>query len=314
MTTVDALPTEELTKFVGLAGGPPRMSLDPVNSAMIRHWCTALGDTNSRYASGPDQIAPPAMLQAWCMPGLAHAPDPEMQPTGDEPSVSEALATLLVDAGYRGVVATDCEQTYHRDVSVGETLVEERIIEAISEQKQTALGPGFFITMRMTYLDEAGETVATMRFRTLRYAPAAPSEPGTPDRRPRPVVTDDTRFFFEGVDRGELLIQQCRGCDSLIHPPTPHCPRCGSFDQGHATMSGRATVHSFVINHHPKAIGFDYPLVVAVVELDEGPRLVTNLVDVDLDAVSIGLDVEVRFVAVDDELTLPMFTASTKGP
>lgn len=314
---VDAL-LAALREFEGQPARPPRCAPDGVDATMIRHWCEALGDTNERYRPGPGQVAPPAMLQVWCMLGL------EPPPT-DTPL--QALETTLRDHGYVGVVATNCTQTYARDLRPGEPLREERTIEAVSDLKHTALGDGFFVTTRSRFFDDADEQVAEMEFRVLRFRPAAtdgeppteqstaerraspgPADPGP--RRPRPSITDDNRFFFDGACDGRLLMQRCSRCKEITHPPTPACPHCQSFEQEHVECTGHGTVFSFIVNHHPQVPGFEYPLIVAVVELEEGARLVTNLVDVEPDTVRVGLPVEVEFVATDDELTLPMFRPS----
>jgi len=125
--------------------------------------------------------------------------------------------------------------------------------------------------------------------------------------RPRPAITEDNAFFFEGATQNQLLIQRCRSCGALRHPPRPACSVCRSFEWDTVTSAGRGTVYSYVVVHHPQVPAFDYPLPIAVVELDEGTRLVADLVGVESDAVRIGMPVAVEFVAVDDELTLPMF-------
>ena len=132
----------------------------------------------------------------------------------------------------------------------------------------------------------------------------------SPPLRPRPALTQDNSFFFEGARRGQLLIQRCGSCGTLRHPPRPACARCRSFEWDTVVASGRGTVYSFVVVHHPQVPAFDYPLPIAVVELEEGTRLVADLVGVEPDAVAIGMPVSVDFVAVDDELTLPMFRPS----
>jgi uncharacterized protein len=125
--------------------------------------------------------------------------------------------------------------------------------------------------------------------------------------RPRPALTQDNAFFFEGARRGELLIQRCGSCGTLRHPPRPACAVCRSFEWDTVEATGRGTVYSYVVVHHPQVPAFDYPLPIAVVELEEGTRLVADIVGVAPDAVSIDMPVVVDFVAVDDELTLPMF-------
>jgi uncharacterized OB-fold protein len=125
--------------------------------------------------------------------------------------------------------------------------------------------------------------------------------------RPRPALTQDNAFFFDGARQGKLLIQRCGSCGTLRHPSRPACADCRSFAWDTVEAAGRGSVYSYVVVHHPQVPAFDYPLPIAVVELEEGTRLVANLVDVAPDAVTIGMPVEVTFVAVDDELTLPMF-------
>jgi uncharacterized OB-fold protein len=125
--------------------------------------------------------------------------------------------------------------------------------------------------------------------------------------RPRPALTQDNSFFFDGARQSRLLIQRCAACGVLRHPPRPACAACRSFDWDTVESTGRGTVYSYVVVHHPQVPAFDYPLPIAVVELEEGTRLVADLIGVEADAVSIGMPVAVEFVATDDELTLPMF-------
>jgi uncharacterized protein len=125
--------------------------------------------------------------------------------------------------------------------------------------------------------------------------------------RPRPALTEDNAFFFDGTREGTLLIQRCASCYTLRHPPRPACAVCRSFEWDTVVASGRGTVYSYVVVHHPQVPAFDYPLPIAVVELEEGTRLVADLLGVAPKDVTIGMPVAVEFVAVDDELTLPMF-------
>jgi hypothetical protein len=154
----------ELSRYIGAEMAPPRTSFDGVNPVMIRHWCQALGDADPRYAPGPQQVAPPAMLQAWCMR--------EYDPVSSE-GATAAIDAVLDRAGCTAVVATNCEQHYVRDLRPGDVPVERRVLESVSDEKATALGRGFFLTVTSTY-EVDGEPVATMRFRTLRYQPKAP--------------------------------------------------------------------------------------------------------------------------------------------
>ena len=125
--------------------------------------------------------------------------------------------------------------------------------------------------------------------------------------RPRPSINRDSQFWFDGVEAGKLLIQRCAGCGALRHPPGPVCPECNSFDWDSVEASGRGTIYSYVIILHPQIPSFDYPLPVALIELEEGTRLMSNLTGFDLDAIEVGQAVEVEFVEYDDDLTLPAF-------
>ena len=305
---------ERLQAFVGLPSTPPSRAHDPVNEAMIRHFCDAIGDANPVYtdpktavASRHDGIvAPPAMLQVWTMRGLKHT-----EPPFEEDIIGQAFA-MLDAAGFTSIVATNSEQEYLRYLRPGDHLTRSSVIESISAEKQTGLGAGHFITMRDVFATDSREVVGTMLFRVLKFRPQAPaaapdaSPPAAP-RRPRPAINDDNRFFWEGVSRGELLIQRCAGCGSLRHPPRPMCPRCRSLDWDTVKSRGRGTVHSYVVPYHPPLPMFPQPYVVVLVDLDEGTRVVSNLIDVAPEDVRIGMPVEVTFTAVDDELTLPMF-------
>lgn len=126
---------------------------------------------------------------------------------------------------------------------------------------------------------------------------------------PLPVPNEDGAPFWEHLRDGELRIQHCTACGRLQHPPRVLCPSCGSPDRDWALMTGRGTVYSFVVTHqaiHPSFEGH-LPYVTALVELDEGPRLATNLLDVAVDEVEIGMPVEVELVRVNDEIALPLF-------
>lgn len=125
--------------------------------------------------------------------------------------------------------------------------------------------------------------------------------------RPIPAQSLDTAFFWEAVSRGELLIQRCASCGELRHPPRPMCPACNSLEWDTVTSSGRGTVYSYVIPRHPPMPGFDDGYVVALVELEEGTRIVSNLVEVDPSEVTNDMPVEVVFEAFEGDLTLPLF-------
>lgn len=126
-------------------------------------------------------------------------------------------------------------------------------------------------------------------------------------QRPLPAISADTSFFWEGARRGELLIQQCTSCGTLRHPPGPGCASCGSLDWDTVVASGRGTVHSFAVHHYPPVPGFEYPLAIGLIDLEEGTRLISNIVGIHPSAIEIGMPVQVEFEDFGDELTLPQF-------
>ncbi|MGZ4240921.1 MAG: bifunctional MaoC family dehydratase N-terminal/OB-fold nucleic acid binding domain-containing protein [Actinomycetota bacterium] len=309
MTDAKAAYLEQLRAWTGIDSPQIRVGLDPVNEAMIRHWCEAVGDQNPVYTDAEQAarsvhggiVAPPTMLGAWTMRPL------EMPPRNPE-DPRTVIIDMLDEAGFTAVVATNCDQEYMRYLRPGDRLTAHMSVDDVSEEKNTALGPGHFFTTVTTYKDQNGEVVGVERFRMLKYTPKGTAPKAAEKaKRPRPSVSQDTAFFWDGAARGELLIQRCVSCGTLRHPPRPGCAACGSLDWDTVRASGRGTVYSFVIYHHPPIPGFDVPYAVGLIELEEGVRMLTNVVDVPLDEIEIGMPVEVTFVAVDDELTLPMF-------
>jgi uncharacterized protein len=156
----------------------PRAARDPVNLPMIRNWLEALGGS---APAGPG-TAPPAMIQVWTMPGLRGV-------RGDDDPLGR-MSAVLDEAGYTSVVATNCNQAYQRYLKLGEQLsVRARLLD-VTGPKRTALGEGWFVTTRSTWFS-AGEPVATMDFRILKFRPSPrPSGPSAPsDTRQRPGPT-----------------------------------------------------------------------------------------------------------------------------
>jgi uncharacterized protein len=128
-----------------------------------------------------------------------------------------------------------------------------------------------------------------------------------------PSATRDTQFFWDALREHRLLIQRCADCGTRRHPPRPMCPRCNSLSWGTVESSGRGTVYSFVMPQHPQYPWFDYPYIVALVELEEGTRLVSNLCDVSPDDVTIGMPVEVTFTEFDGDLVLHQFRPAVRS-
>lgn len=118
---------------------------------------------------------------------------------------------------------------------------------------------------------------------------------------PRPTRDRDSAFFWEGLEAGELRVQRCTACNALRHPPGPMCPSCHSLDWDWVVASGRGEVFSFVVHHHPPIPGLDPPCVIALVQLEEGTRLVANVAGIEPGAVEVGLPVEVEFHRIEGE-------------
>jgi uncharacterized protein len=127
----------------------------------------------------------------------------------------------------------------------------------------------------------------------------------------RPMVNRDSQFFWDGTAAGELRVQKCNACGVLRFPPGPACPDCGALDRGHVVSSGRGTVFSYVVHRHPPVPGKDLPIVLALIDLDEGVRMVGEVVDAVSDSgdceIAIGMPLRVDFRRVDDGLTLPIW-------
>ena len=130
----------------------------------------------------------------------------------------------------------------------------------------------------------------------------------TVSRAPLPHPTPESKPFFDALKERRLLIQRCEECGLAYYYPRPFCPACLSGRVEWEQASGRGKLYSFVINQRA-APGFVAPYIIAVVELDEGPRMMTNLVDVEPDPelVRCEMPVEIVFDDVDDNFTLPRF-------
>ena len=127
-------------------------------------------------------------------------------------------------------------------------------------------------------------------------------------QRPLPAITPETKHFWEGAQSGELRLQRCAACAHVYFPPRPFCPQCASQDVCVFRASGRATLYSYVI-HHRAAPGFTPPYSIAVVQLEEGPRMMTNIVEVEQtpEALQLDMPLEVTFEQLTDEISLPLF-------
>jgi uncharacterized OB-fold protein/acyl dehydratase len=284
----------------------PRVARHPVNQPMIDHWLDAMGDNNPIYvdeaaakaAGHPGTVAPPAMIQVWTMMGLG-GNRPDDDPLGK-------ILGLFDDAGYIGVVATNCEQTYHRYLRPGEQVSVAAELTDVVGPKRTALGEGFFITQRISW-QVGDEDVAEMMWRIMKFRPLESgtdqdSESSSPvpddldaDSMMRPASSRDTKFFWDGLNAHELRIQK-RGDGTLQHPPVPALWQDKELETDYVVASGKGTVFSFVVHHAPKVPGRTLPFVIALVELEEGVRMLGELRNVDPAEVKIGLPVRAMYI------------------
>jgi len=297
---------ERARAALGSTPGPTRVGRDPVNLAMVHHWCQALDDRNPAYldeahaaaSSRGRLIAPPGMLQTWTM----DAPRDE-----GELSPNVEVMRCLDEAGYTSVVAVNYEHEYRRELGHGERISVRSYAQDLSPgEKRTALGPGYFTTTVYEYVTADDEVVGIGRMRLLKFKPPAASP--AVGERVKPAIGRDNAFFWEGVEAGELRIQQCGGCGVLRHPPSPLCTRCDSADQGYVVASGSGVVYSHVTHHYPPLSGVELPHTVLLVELEEGVRIVSELgAGADPSVVHIGLPVQVSFQQVPGGQRLPVF-------
>jgi uncharacterized OB-fold protein len=132
---------------------------------------------------------------------------------------------------------------------------------------------------------------------------------------PVPVPGPDDAPYWRALAEGVLLIQRCAACATVRHPPRPRCGDCASADYRWEAASGLGIVYSFTIVHHPPnpALAGRVPYVVALIELDEGPRLVSNVVGVDPERVTINQRVRVQFDPVGHGMALPQFTPTEQS-
>ena len=169
---------QRLDALVGQPLGSTTVAPDAVNLPMIRHWVAAFDDHNPVYlddesAAGSrfgEIVAPPMMLQTWTMltPMIDGIAERGGAPT---PQVEASPLTLLDEAGFVATLAANSEFEIERYLRVGERITSTNTVESVSEQKQTRLGPGHFITWITTFCDDAGEVVGRQRFRILKFRP-----------------------------------------------------------------------------------------------------------------------------------------------
>ena len=133
--------------------------------------------------------------------------------------------------------------------------------------------------------------------------------------KPVPRPTPETQEFWDGCAQGEIRLQRCTACDKHYFPPRPFCPTCLSDEVTWETTSGRGTLHTYIINHRPgRGFENDGPYAIAIVELDEGPRMMTNIVGIENTPENLVLDMplEVTF-DVRGDIHVPLFRPISTG-
>jgi uncharacterized OB-fold protein/acyl dehydratase len=304
-----------LQQFIGRTIGPPVCGRDPVSEPAIRQFCDVIGDAHPAYRDTASAsatafgavVAPPAMMQSWVLQGWGMQ-DERSGATNEQ----ERLYDLLSQHGYTGALGTSSEEHYERYLRPGDKVTSQTVIEDISGPKTTGLGEGWFITTRTTFTDQAGAEVGWILFRVLKFAPLQTEKQAGSGKkgkggRIKPPMAHDNAWWWQAVAERRLPIQRCVGCDKLRHPPRPMCDGCGSLEFDSIDSAGRGTVHSFSVIEHPKFPGYDYPLIAVLVDLEEGERIVSNLVDCRPQDCRIGMPVEVSFHTDEGDFTLPLF-------
>lgn len=307
-----------IDEIIAAGQSKPTVARDLVNQPMIHHWTDAIGDKNpiyvdaeaARAAGHPGIVAPPAMIQVWTMMGLGRT-------RSDDDPLGRAMK-LFDDAGYVGVVATNCDQTYHRYLEPGEQVVMSAEIVGIVGPKQTALGEGYFINQKIRW-HVGDEEVADMDWRIMKFLPAGKQaadeaaetyeipEDLDPDKLMRPFSSRDTKFFWDGINAHELRIQK-RPDGSLQHPPVPAVWADKDAPADYVVASGKGTVFSYVVHHAPKVPGRSLPFVIALVELEEGVRMLGELRGIAADQVKIGMPVTATYIDFPDSEISPAWT------
>ncbi len=125
---------------------------------------------------------------------------------------------------------------------------------------------------------------------------------------PLPKPTPETDHFWTGTKNSTLKLQKCDECENVYFPPRPFCPSCACRKVSVFDASGAATLYSYVINHRPHP-AFDGPYSIAVVELEEGPRMMTNIINCPQtpEALELDMPLEVVFEAMSEDISLPYF-------
>lgn len=286
------------------AAGPskPRLARDPVNQPMINNWVEAIGDRNPIYV---DDAAARAAGHPGNRRATGHDSGVDHDGSGRSASEGRSAGTHHQAVRRRRLHRCGCHQL-RADLPPLPIAREQVSISAelgdVVGPKQTALGEGWFINQHIVW-QVGDEDVAEMNWRILKFKPAgSPSsvpDDLDPDAMMRPSSSRDTAFFWDGVKAHELRIQRLAD-GSLRHPPVPAVWQDKSVPINYVVSSGRGTVFSFVVHHAPKVPGRTVPFVIALVELEEGVRMLGELRGADPARVAIGMPVRATYIDFPD--------------
>jgi len=293
---------------------PTTPAPDDINETMIRQWSEILGETNPAYldaewaanSSRGHTIAPPAMMYVWGQEGFQVT-------QGRAPNAMSTLVEVFNRHGFTGVLGTNVKQQYMKESCIGDNISVHMIIDNISERKTTARGTGYFFETLSTFTDQHNDVVGTQRFKVLKFAPqeqpTAATDDGAlevPTRIPSPRGHDN-KWWWDACDEGKVLIQRCKNCDTLRHPPRPMCGECQSMDWDSIESTLDGEIMSYTCLRHPVIPGYPKDPICAVIKLAEGTHFVANLVGCEYEELSIGMKVKGKVEQVDEKTVLPQF-------
>ena len=210
--------------------------------------------------------APPSMAQVWTMPGLGRKRPPE--------DPLSRMTEFLTDEGYTAVLGTNCEQSYERYLRVGEEVRVTSALDSVAGPKNTAMGEGYFVTSRNTwYVGERGRRHDAVPGAQVHPQGGLVTRP--PDGEPRLAVLLGRH---QGRRAADPEVQRVRREAVPARPGLPVAAR--RYDRGYDVAAGTGTVFSYVVHRHPPVPGKELPIVIALIDLDEGVRMVGEVVDV----------------------------------
>ncbi|MBB6626091.1 OB-fold domain-containing protein [Nocardioides sp. KIGAM211] len=331
----------EAERIQALGEAAEREGRDPVNQPTINSWLEAMGLDSPRFR-GPSATgeAPPSMAQVWTMYGLGGRPPADDPLHGMMRVLTDAGFTAVLGTNCEQTyerylrVGEQVRVTTALDSVVGPKQTGMGEGYFVTSRNRWYVGDELVATMLFRVLkfkpkaapvveegappvveEVALATVSKPPTPVVEEAPVVEEGALAPVSKPppedtfvlRPMKNRDTQFFWDGTAAGELRIQTCNPCGHLRFPPGPACPDCGALDRGHVVASGRGTVFSYVVHRHPPVPGRELPILIGLVDLEEGVRMVGELVGLEPDDVRIGMPVQVDFRRIDDDLTLPVW-------